>query len=255
MSIRSADRAWKKWGRIDPYFGVLTDESYRAKRLTDAAKQEFFRSGEKHVEDVFATVRACIDPEFQPAVTVDFGCGAGRLLIPLGRRSKKVIGVDISESMLQEARKNCESQRVGNATFLDSIDDLASAAPFDFVHSFIVFQHMPRKAGMRALRQLLDGLSSRGVIALHFTVHRDVSPIRKLAIWLRHNVPGAHEAMQLVTRRPIGDPPMQMNSYDLAAILRVLERRGIREIHSRFTDHGGHLGIMIIARRASAEAC
>ena len=34
----STDRAWNEWGEKDPYFGVLTDDKFRRRNLTDEAK-------------------------------------------------------------------------------------------------------------------------------------------------------------------------------------------------------------------------
>ncbi len=56
---------------------------------------------------------------------MDFDCGAGRLLIPHAKNSGHVDGDDISESMLIEARKNCDSFSVNNVNFLKSGDELS----------------------------------------------------------------------------------------------------------------------------------
>ena len=40
-----------------------------------------------------------------------------------------------------------------------------------------------------------------------------------------------------------------MNNYDLGALYRMLSDSGCREVHARLTDHGGHLGAMLIFRR------
>ncbi len=60
-------------------------------------------------------------------VVLDCGCGPGRTLIQASKRVGKVIGVDNSESMLEECRKNCEAAGVTNAEliFADWQDDAA----------------------------------------------------------------------------------------------------------------------------------
>ena len=42
---------------------------------------------------------------------------------------------------------------------------------------------------------------------------------------------------------------MQMNSYRLPAIFSLLRAEGVDGCHMRFTDHGGHLGVMLYAKR------
>jgi hypothetical protein len=41
-----------KFGKDDPYFGVLTAEKFRKKNLDRAALSEFFASGEDHVAHI-----------------------------------------------------------------------------------------------------------------------------------------------------------------------------------------------------------
>ena len=41
----NTDEAWEEWGAKDPYYGVLTNPIFRRVALTEASKDEFFRSG------------------------------------------------------------------------------------------------------------------------------------------------------------------------------------------------------------------
>jgi trans-aconitate methyltransferase len=251
MPESSASRAWKKWGETNPYFGVLTDDAYRLGRFDESAREEFFRTGEAHVEELFATIRRDLDPEFRPTVSVDFGCGTARLVIPLARRSGAVVGIDVSEAMLEEARKNCERQSIGNVAFTTSVDQLRTVASrgYDFVHSYIVFQHIPTRDGMRIFEALLSGLTAGGVLAVHFTVHRETSLMHRAGTWAATHVPLAHRLCQMARGRPSADPPMQMNAYDLSLICATLHRRGVPSAIVQTTDHGGFVGAMVIAKK------
>ncbi len=42
-------RSWEAYGRQEPYFGVLTRERFLRRNLDEAARAEFFASGERHV--------------------------------------------------------------------------------------------------------------------------------------------------------------------------------------------------------------
>ena len=91
-----------------------------------------------------------LDPSFSPKSVLDFGCGTGRLVIPLAEIADYVLGLDVSESMLWEARKNCKAHALNNVQLLKSDDTLSCLdGCFDFIHSFIVFQHIPVKRGIR----------------------------------------------------------------------------------------------------------
>ena len=92
--------AWKKWGDIDPYYGVLSRKEFRRENL-EANKDAFFRSGESHVEKVLEFLE---EPTEGWGAVIDFGCGTGRLLLPFAKRFKHAVGLDISEGMLAETR-------------------------------------------------------------------------------------------------------------------------------------------------------
>ena len=48
---------------------------------------------------------------------LDYGCGTGRLSLEMARYAREVHGVDIADSMLQQARNWAQETRLGNVTF------------------------------------------------------------------------------------------------------------------------------------------
>src|SRR5918993_1488073 len=134
MLRRRSDAAWKRFGELDPYFGVFSHDKFRRENLDESAIAEFFRSGEEHVEWLLQTIRGRIDSAFGPRRTLDFGCGVGRFLIPFARISHRVVGVDVSGAMLREAQKNCEARGIVNVELAPSDDRLAHVhGTFDFI--------------------------------------------------------------------------------------------------------------------------
>lgn len=55
-----------KNGSVQPYFGVVSIERYRNKKLTKDAKVEVSDAGQKYIEDVLNTVRGKIGKTFIP---------------------------------------------------------------------------------------------------------------------------------------------------------------------------------------------
>ena len=98
----STDDEWEKWGKKDPYFGVLTDERFRRQNLTDEAKIYFFESGRSHIRHIFKVCRRHLDKNFNPKNVLDFGCGTGRLVIPFAEIAEHVVDIDVSDSMFSE---------------------------------------------------------------------------------------------------------------------------------------------------------
>src|SRR5687768_8045775 len=140
--LKDTDAAWNKLGRSEPYWAVLTHDEYRVDNLEDSARRSFFASGENHVQVVFNVIARHFDAGFSPRTTLDFGCGVGRLVIPFAKRGGRVVGVDISQAMLDEAARNSAAAGVRGEFVLS--DDALSAVTgtFELVHSVIVLQHI-----------------------------------------------------------------------------------------------------------------
>jgi 2-polyprenyl-3-methyl-5-hydroxy-6-metoxy-1,4-benzoquinol methylase len=247
--MRWLEHEWEKFGRRDPYFGVLSEEKFRANQLDAAARAEFFASGERHVDACFETIRRCLAPAFSPRRALDFGCGVGRLVIPLARRCAAVVGADVSASMLAEARRNCDQQGLADVSLVETANGLGSVpGTFDFIHSFIVFQHIPAPKGEQLLAELLDRLEPGGIGALHFTTAQRAPAMQRFVRRLRWSAPVMHELANLLKGRP-GEPLMIMEQYDLGHLWNALQEHGCEHAHLRATDHGGHLGVMIFFER------
>jgi 2-polyprenyl-3-methyl-5-hydroxy-6-metoxy-1,4-benzoquinol methylase len=238
----STDSAWEEWGRRDPYFGVITQEKFRQKKLTADAKREFFDSGRLHVDYVIRSIHRNIAPEFTPQSVLDFGCGVGRMLIPFARIAKRVVGLDVSPTMLKEARKNCDDHSLTNVSLLPSDDSVSLVTDvFDLVHSFIVFQHIPANRGHQIFRCLLSRIAPGGVGVIHvlyskskYAATNGVAPSPGSAAYLLGLLPKFSDK-----------PQMQMNPYTMNELLFFMQSQGVQRCYSEFTDHGGELGILL----------
>ena len=233
------DRDWEKWGSSDPYFGVLSADYFRKENLSDQAKKEFFLTGEEHIESVFSTIREVFDPKFAPTSALDFGCGVGRLLIPLASRVSFVVGVDVSASMLLEARKNCEKNQVREYQLVLS-DDALSAVPgkFDLVHSSLVLQHIPWYRGKSLIGELLKRVQPLGFVVLQFYYGCNASSVLRALVKLRYSFPVVNFARNLLRRRPLFEPAMQLHVYELPWVMHRLRSEGFTDIHQFLKTEG-----------------
>jgi len=103
MFLKRSDKEWEKFGTKCPYYGVISHKKYYKGCLTEPEKEEFFRTGQEHVNHMLETIRNKIDEKFILKKVLDFGCGVGRVAIPLAESSQHVTAVDVSTSMLKEA--------------------------------------------------------------------------------------------------------------------------------------------------------
>lgn len=223
----STDKDWEKWGADDPYFGVFSREQFRTATMTGEARDAFFASGEAHVVRMLEEIENAFGPGITPASALDFGSGVGRLVIPLARRMTHATGVDISPSMIAEARRNCADAGVSNVSFVASDDALSGATgPYDLVHSVIVLQHIPWRRGRAILQAMADRVAPGGHLAVQLLVGHDASALVRGLVRLRYVFPPAHWLRNLLRGRPLFEPAMQLHVYDLTTVQDDLAKRG-----------------------------
>jgi SAM-dependent methyltransferase len=243
-----SDRDWESLAKIDPYYAVLTADQYRTENL-DAV--EFFATGKNHIAHMLERVRT-IDPDFSPRVSLDFGCGVGRLLIPLSEVSGRVIGVDISSTMLATAEANLRERHISNVELIKS-DDALSLVPngIDFLHSFIVFQHIPVTRGEQMFSILVDKLVDGGMGAVHFTYHRYGPSWRKLAASATKKFNFLHGMMNLIRGKSFRHPKMQLNHYSLNRLMTMLHDKGCSNVMvEHFFDPPLTLGAIVYFQKS-----
>jgi len=250
MFKRNTDRQWEIFGKIDPYFSVLTQDKYRKSNLTEENREDFFTSGHDYIDNVLNIVRKHIDTTYSPKKAIDFGCGVGRLVIPLARIAEKVVGMDVSESMLDEARANCKTRSLKNVEFLKSDDRLSLLkGKYDFIHSFIVFQHIPVKRGEHIFENIFEHLEDEGICVLHFTYAESHQIKNFMRILIIKYIPLARKIINLVKGRGFFYPVIQMNTYNLNKLFFLLQGKNVRNIYAEYTDHGGYLGIILFFKK------
>jgi len=252
--LHNSDRAWQTFGKTEPYFAVCTQPQFRNENLTDATRAEFFHTGELHIETLLRIVRQQLVTDFTPHTALDFGCGTGRLIIPLAKQCQRVIGIDVSSAMLDEARMNCESRGITNVELYPSLQEMAPLySHVDLVHTFIVMQHIPVNRGLVIIAELIDRIAENGVGMLHLTYDWDATWVRKLANQLRRHVPLIHNVLNVARGWPWSRPLMQMNSYPLDQVFRLLHDRNCHNTLLRFTNHGGHYGAILLFQKQQGE--
>ncbi len=232
--MKYADRAYDRVGQTEPYFGVITLNRFCRSNLDAAAMREFFETGETHVALVLKTIRQRIAPNFKPRRALDFGCGVGRILIPLAREAREAVGVDVSDAMMAEAARNCRERNLSNVSFVKSDDRLSRLeGTFDLIHSSIVFQHIAPRRVEVLVRNLLAHLEPGGVGALHFTTW---SPLHKrIGRWLKKALPPINIAVNLYRRRPWNLGLIEINCVSLDRVMTLLAEAGIRSFYADFT--------------------
>ena len=244
--FENSDQDWETYGAENPYFGVISNDRFLTANLSEATRLDFWQSGQDDIDLVFHNIKKHIDADFQPVQALDFGCGVGRLLFAISKRCEHATGVDVSPSMLAEAKREAAKKTIDNISFIETPDcsELVENT-YCLVHSYIVFQHIPEDRGYLILDKLLASLRSGGVGVLHFTFSNS-----RFWYWkLLRKVPFNKQLRNLLQGRPLSAPHMQMNEYDLNIIMKKLWSLGANNCHVAFTDHGV-VGAIIYFKKA-----
>src|ERR1043165_6842382 len=85
-------REGEEFGRIDPYFGVLAQPQFHSTALDASSREEFFELGAAEIRDTLDTMRQLVGDDLRIERALDFGCGVGRLTIPLPRGARPGFG-------------------------------------------------------------------------------------------------------------------------------------------------------------------
>jgi SAM-dependent methyltransferase len=254
---RNTDEDWERFAQTNPYFAVLTDERFKGTDLEGEEREIFFSSGQQRIDEVFQVLGSHFGCPERVDVSLDFGCGVGRLLLPLARRSSLALGVDVSRTMLQICAANARQECLTNIELLSGIDALTNLhRDVDLLTSAIVFQHIPPEIGYQHLRELLSRLKPGGFGYVQLTYANEIwhiggesyNPGVSFGYYQRIG----NQLMKLATQ-PVEKPAeMQMNHYNLNEVMVLLLENRVNEHFARHTNHGGHIGIELFFRKSSA---
>jgi SAM-dependent methyltransferase len=151
---------WNVLGEDDPLWAILSQPDKRGGHWNP---EEFFAAGETEIAGLESwCAHLGLPREHHRAL--DFGCGIGRLTRALASRYGEVVGVDISSSMLAQARRLHEG--VANVRFVENAQqrlDFLADASIDLVYSVITLHHIPPTLQRAYVREFLRVLAPGGV--------------------------------------------------------------------------------------------
>ncbi|MEK6375423.1 MAG: methyltransferase domain-containing protein [Acidobacteriota bacterium] len=223
----------------EPYFFILADPRYLSANRTAEAEREFFRSGEKDVAEIYDIARQRVMVAFMPRRVLEYGCGIGRLAVPLAQRAERVTAVDASPAMLAAAKT------ASNIDYIDDDQFRVSTATFDLITCFLVLQRLRRDEGLALLSELLARLDDGGVLVAQVPFHRPSRPLESL----RRRVPGVNALANLARGKPLDTPLIPTTTYDVDEIAAMVRAAGCGDPYLVFTKHGDADAVVLYARK------
>jgi len=172
--LGGTDQTWERLARKDPYYWAILSDP--AKRSGGWNESEFFASGANEAAALMQYIEG-LAPGLARERALDFGCGVGRVTMPLAAHFARVTGVDVSPTMIEAARRYAGGDRrpagacdylVNTGTKLDDLDD----ASFDLVYSSFTLQHLPKAAALRYVAEFVRVLRPGGLVVFQLPARR-----------------------------------------------------------------------------------
>lgn len=161
MDLNQLIENWEGLAKKDPFWAVLTWPEKSGGRWT---KEEFLNDGKKEVEAVLIKLNS-LNLLPNKYTMLDFGCGLGRLSYSFAEVFQQVQAIDVSTTMISQAKKLCET-KTSIQFFINQKDDLEilQSESLDFVYTSLTLQHMKPEYSMKYLTEFYRLLKKNGVI-------------------------------------------------------------------------------------------
>ncbi|MCA0332199.1 MAG: methyltransferase domain-containing protein [Actinobacteria bacterium] len=234
--LRRLRADWETLGAADPLWAVYVKDGARDGGWDVT---EFLATGEREIADSWARHAEVVgSPPPADGTVLDFGCGVGRLGSALAARSRRVIGVDLSEPMLRtwpDVVPSAVRPRMQPVLSSSASIPLRDAS-IDLVYTSLVLQHMPAELAVGYLREFLRVLKPGGTAMVQVADRPDTS-VKGRAF--RFLPPGLYGWLQ---QRLLGYPaPMRMQQLTLDDVAATAAASGGRILADwEDTSYGGH---------------
>jgi len=159
LNLKALRKHWDLFASRDPLWAILTHADRKDSRWD---VREFFETGVWEIGKSMEQVEVLL-PLLRKHRALDFGCGVGRLTQPLAQHFEQVYGVDISASMIQQAKDyNQHGSRCQYVVNQRSDLRIFPNEHFDFIYSNITLQHMPPRYGRCYISEFMRVLAPGG---------------------------------------------------------------------------------------------
>jgi SAM-dependent methyltransferase len=168
--------AWEDWGRIDPFWAILTEADARHGGWD---VDRFFATGVEQVAAMLAHTQKYGRPAHR-GIALDFGCGLGRLTRALAPHFERTYGLDVASTMIEQAQRLDTGFGRSGAMFLrHDREDLSrfASGSVDFLSCLLVLQHLPSRDAIEGyLCEFVRVLSPGGVAVVQLPVYVPPDP-------------------------------------------------------------------------------
>jgi SAM-dependent methyltransferase len=153
---------WNRLGAQRPHWSVLSSDDFLPQKMHNDRVSLFNESGKHDAELLLSTLRRIGATPGQFSTLFEFGCGLARVTPHLARHFELVIGCDISQTHLREAKSVVARSGATNIRLVQAeLPDFGMHTGYNIWFSRLVLQHnSPPLIAMilqKALQRLLPG--------------------------------------------------------------------------------------------------
>jgi SAM-dependent methyltransferase len=163
MNSDSMKQMWNKRAEKDAFY-------YVESAFWDGDISRFFSLGEERVKLLVDPYLPLLSVSETNVYAIEIGCGLGRFSRSFAQRFKHVVGVDVSDEMIRQA-KELNPSSIQNLEFKatdGAFYPFISSNSIDFCFSYEVFQHMPSsEIILNNFKEINRVLKSDGIALIH----------------------------------------------------------------------------------------
>ncbi len=230
MKELASNKEWKKWGEIDPLFGVASWQNKQRDGSNPWTDQEFYQLGDsdwkdfsRHWEMYGVSRESCLE----------IGCGAGRITMQLASYFNQVHAIDVSEKMIEYAKKHISISSVAFHLSNGMNIPIADQSVFS-VFSTHVFQHFDSlSVADKYFAEIARTMKTNGTLMIHLPIYRWPSKSRILTmIYAAQKTIGDIRARgkRLLMHYGMAKPLMRWLNYPIEYFYEVLPKYGFDDV-------------------------
>ena len=229
MSLKNVQETYEKLGAEDPLWAILTDDKKRGGKWNT---EDFFASGRKEINDVMDYLDN-LQVTVNRGNAFDFGCGVGRLTQSLCHHFKYVTGMDISNTMIENANK---FNKFGdNCTYITNTEPhlkCLETGIFDFVYTNIVLQHMAPRYQVDYIKEFFRILKPGGMalFQVRTSAGSNLGPLDEVIYTFKN------ERWKPFWKKARGKPPIQVHTISPQLVEQTITECGAKLIDTQSTD-------------------
>lgn len=242
---------WDRLSKEDPLWAILSRDDKKAGKWK---LDEFLRTGQEDVNSYCQLLVSVVGMPKHFEHLLDFGCGVGRLSLAWKQQATRVTGVDISETMIHQARQL--SSGIQDIVYVCNPNpdlSLFASSSFDLVFSHICLQHMPWPMARRYLGEFSRICRTGGHVVFQLPSRSGTSQtIARGRRWLIDHLPFGLDRLYRKWRRGTSTF-FEMHFTPVNEVISTCRSFGLQDIMLKYDESAGPQteGFIYIFRKSS----